>query len=149
MLLNIQGVGRLSSDVELIYGASGNAIAKFSFASSEKFTAKDGQKKENVCFVECVAFSRLAEICNQYCNKGSQVYISGKLKLDQWTDQSGAKRSKHSITVEELVMLDGKSENTSPQPKQAPKVETYNAQGKKTAEYDMPEFKIDDSEIPF
>lgn len=147
MLLNVQGVGRLSSDIELIYGANGNAIAKFSFVSSEKFTAKDGQKKENVCFVECAAFSRLAEICNQYCKKGSQVYISGRLKLDQWTDQSGAKRSKHSITVEELVMLDGKSENSAPQPKQAPKVEVV--YGKQENKLLTNEFEIDSSEIPF
>lgn len=147
MLLNIQGVGRLSSDVELIYGASGNAIAKFSFASSEKFTAKDGQKKENVCFVECVAFSRLAEICNQYCNKGSQVYISGKLKLEQWTDGQNQKRSKHSITVEELVMLDNKNDNSSPQQKQAPKVEVV--YGKQENKLLTNEFEVDDSIIPF
>ena len=141
--------GNLTRDIELRYSPSGSAIATTGIASTRKFKKTDGSQGEEVCFVDLTFFGRTAEIVNQYLQKGSKVLVEGRLKLDQWTDQSGAKRSKHSITVEELVMLDGKSENSAPQPEQAPKVETYNAQCKKTAEYDIQEIDINDDEIPF
>jgi single-strand DNA-binding protein len=69
-----------------------------------------GESKEEVLFVDLTFFGRTAEIANQYLKKGSKVLVEGKLKLDQWTDKNGSKRSKHSITVENLQMLDSKSE---------------------------------------
>ncbi|NKQ40253.1 MAG: single-stranded DNA-binding protein [Sulfurovum sp.] len=76
-------------------------------------------------------FGRSAEVANQYLRKGSKVQLDGRIKLDQWTDKQGQKRSKHSVSVENLTMLDskpsyGQSTAPSPQPHQTPTQEQYN-----------------------
>lgn len=108
-------VGNMTKDIELRYSQGGSGIAKTSLATSRKFTA-NGEKKEEVCFVDITFFGRSAEIANQYLRKGSKILIEGHLNFEQWVDQSGQKRSKHSITVETMQMLDSKNSNTSENP---------------------------------
>ena len=115
MLIKATGVVRLTRDVEIKYTNSGNAIANFSVASSEKYKTQSGEQKEKVMFIDCVAFSKLGEICNQYLRKGSKIFIIGKLELQQWTDSNGQKRSKHSLTIENMEMLDSKADSQSNQ----------------------------------
>ncbi len=102
-------VGNLTRDIELRYSGSGTAIAKSAVATTRKFTS-NGEKKEEVCFTDITFFGRSAEIANQYLRKGSKVLIEGRLQFDQWVDQNGGKRSKHSIAVESMQMLDSKSD---------------------------------------
>jgi single-strand DNA-binding protein len=102
--------GNLTRDVEVKYSGANLAIGNTGIAVNRKFKSKMGEDKEEVLFVDLTFFGRTAEIANQYLRKGSKVLVEGKLKLDQWTDQSGGKRSKHSITVESLQMLDSKKE---------------------------------------
>jgi len=102
--------GNLTRDVEVKYSGANLAIGNTSIAVNRKFKSKMGEDKEEVLFVDLTFFGRTAEIANQYLRKGSKVLVDGKLKLDQWTDKSGGKRSKHSITVESLQMLDSKKE---------------------------------------
>ena len=99
-------MGNLSKDVELRYAPSGSAIATTSIAVSRKFKKQDGSQGEEVWFIDSTLFGRTAEIANQYLSRGKKVLVEGRLKLDQWTDQQGVKRSKHSITVETLQMMD-------------------------------------------
>lgn len=142
MLPRVNLIGRLTREPELKYLQSGTCVSSFGIASSEK--QKD---KEIVCFIDCVVFGGLAEkVVQPYLKKGSQIYVEGRLKLDQWTDDKGQKRSKHSIHVETLQMIDSRQSEEQPQ-RNAPKVETYDTQGNKTAEYDFPD--INDDEIPF
>jgi single-strand DNA-binding protein len=103
-------VGNLTRDIELRYIQSGSGIANTSIATSRKFT-QNGEKKEEVCFVEITFFGRSAEIANQYLRKGSKILVEGRLKFDQWVDQNGQKRSKHSVIVETMQMLDSKGDN--------------------------------------
>ncbi len=98
-------VGNLTRDIELRYLPSGSAIGKTAIAVTRRFTGNTGEKKEEVCFIDIDFFGRLAEIANQYLNKGSKVLIEGRLKFDQWNDQNGQNRSKHSISVENMEML--------------------------------------------
>ena len=102
--------GNLTRDVEVKFTSTGLAIGNTGIAVNRKFKSKMGENKEEVLFVDLTFFGRTAEIANQYLKKGSKVLVDGKLKLDQWTDTSGQKRSKHSITVESLQMLDSKQE---------------------------------------
>ncbi len=106
-------VGNLTRDLELRYAPSGTAIGNTGIASTRKFKGGDGQMKEEVLFVDITFFGRTAEVANQYLRKGSKVLVEGRLKLDSWTDQNGGKRSKHSITVENMTMLDSKGSNPS------------------------------------
>ncbi len=103
-------VGNLTRDVEVRYSASNLAIANAGIAVNRKFKTQAGEQKEEVLFVDLSFFGRTAEIANQYLRKGSKVLVEGKLKLDQWTDTSGTKRSKHSVMVDTLQMLDSKQE---------------------------------------
>ena len=102
--------GNLTRDIEIKYSGANLAIGNVGIAVNRKFKSKMGDDKEEVLFVDLTFFGKTAEIANQYLKKGSKVLVEGKLKLDQWTDQSGGKRSKHSITVESLQMLDSKRE---------------------------------------
>ncbi len=102
--------GNLTRDIELRYSQNGSAIAKTAIATSRKFTV-NGEKKEEVCFVDITFFGRSGEIANQYLRKGSKVLIDGRLNFEQWVDStSGQKRSKHSIIVENMQMLDSRGD---------------------------------------
>ena len=100
--------GHLSKDIELRYTQGGAAIANTGIAASRKYKGADGTQKEDVLFVDVTFFGRTAEIVNQYLHKGSKVLIDGRLKLEQWTDSQGQKRSKHKIDAESVQMLESK-----------------------------------------
>lgn len=106
--------GNLTRDVEIRYSQNGSAIAKTAIATSRKFTA-NGEKKEEICFVDLTFFGRSAEVANQYLRKGSKVLVEGRLNFEQWTDQNGQKNSKHSIIVETMQMIDSKSSSSMPE----------------------------------
>ncbi len=103
-------VGNLTRDIELRYSQSGMAIAKTAIATSRKFTS-NGEKKEEVMFIDLTFFGRSGEVANQYLRKGSKILVDGRIQFDQWVDQNGGKRSKHSIAVESMQMLDSKGDN--------------------------------------
>jgi single-strand DNA-binding protein len=103
-------VGNLTRDIELRYSQAGMGIAKTAIATSRKFTS-NGEKKEEVCFVDITFFGRSAEVANQYLRKGSKILVEGRLNFEQWVDQNGQKRSKHSVIVETMQMLDSRSDN--------------------------------------
>ena len=99
--------GNLTRDPELRYTPKGTAIAKFGLAVSRKWTGEDGQKREDVVFVDVDAFDKKAELIGQYFRKGSPILIEGRLKLDQWDDkQTGQKRSRLGVILESLSFLD-------------------------------------------
>ncbi|MEA1953405.1 MAG: single-stranded DNA-binding protein [Campylobacterota bacterium] len=167
--------GNLTRDVEVRYTQSGSAIGNTAIATSRKFKSQTGEQKEEVLFVDLTFFGRTAEIANQYLRKGSKVLVDGRLKLDQWTAQDGTKRSKHSVTVENLQMLGSKDDaqgggyNNAPagdnysQPTAAPSYNNapaYNAPTSQPAPQqaapqqqapvsNIPEIDINEDEIPF
>ena len=103
-------VGNLTRDIELKYAQSGTAIASSAIATSRKFTS-NGEKKEEVMFIDITFFGRSGEIANQYLRKGSKILIDGRLNFEQWVDQNGQKRSKHSVIVETMQMLDSRADS--------------------------------------
>lgn len=133
-------VGNLTRDCELKYLQSGSAVATTGIATNRKFKNQNGEQKEEVMFIDLTFYGRTAEIANQFLKRGSKVLVEGKLRLDSWTDQNGNKKSKHSITVENLQMLGSKNENE-------PKV-TYEDKPMHQQD-DVPEIDIDEDEIPF
>jgi single-strand DNA-binding protein len=102
-------VGNLTRDIELRYAQSGSAIANTAIATSRKFT-QNGERKEEVCFMDITFFGRSAEVANQYLRRGSKILVEGRIKFDQWVSQDGSKRSKHSVIVETMQMLDSKAD---------------------------------------
>lgn len=106
-------VGNLTRDIEMRYGQTGSAIGVSAIAVTRKFSI-NGEKREETCFIDINFYGRTAEIANQYLAKGSKVLIEGRLRFEQWSDQNGQNRSKHSVQVENMEML---GNNTSQQSK--------------------------------
>ncbi len=113
-------IGNLTRDPQLKYLPSQTAVAEFGLAMNRQFKTAAGEDREEVCFVDCTAFARQAEVINQYCQKGKQIYIEGRLKFDQWEDkQGGGKRSKLSVVVENFQFLGGRDSAGGPGPRDA------------------------------
>jgi single-strand DNA-binding protein len=102
-------IGNLTRDPQLKYLPSQTPVVEFGLATNRKFKAQNGENREEVCFVDCSAFGRTAEVINQYCQKGKQLYVEGRLKFDSWEDkQGGGKRSKLTVVVENFQFLGGR-----------------------------------------
>jgi single-strand DNA-binding protein len=111
-------IGRLTDNPEppRILPNSGSTVVKFRFAvGRSRKNPQTGQWENdpNPLYIDCEAFSRadnsrLTDIITQYCQKGSQIYIEGRLQLDTWDDKTtpGQKRSKHKVVVENIQFLD-------------------------------------------
>ena len=100
-------IGNLTRDVELRYTGSGSAVAKFGLAVSRTWKDRSsGEKQEEVCYVDINIFGRSAEIANQHLGKGRRILVEGRLTFEQWQDQGGQKRSKHSISAESFQFMD-------------------------------------------
>lgn len=108
-------MGNLTRSPELSYLPSQTAVANFGMAVNRKWK-KDGVEKEDVCFVECVAFGKSAETIRQYLDKGSAVFIEGRLSFEQWTAQDGSKRSRHKVVIEGFQFIGGRKEDTGGTP---------------------------------
>jgi single-strand DNA-binding protein len=98
-------MGNLTRDPQLSYTPSQTAVVDFGLAVNRRWTAKDGQDRSEVCFVDCRAFGRQAENINKYLNKGRAIFVEGRLTFDSWTAQDGSKRSRHRVTVENFQFL--------------------------------------------
>ena len=114
-------IGRLTREIELKYLPSGQAVAKTGFATSKKYKDKTtGEIKEKTMFIDIVVWAKLAEIFHQNCKKGHKIGIVGELELDQWQDNDGNKRSKHTISVESFEFLEPKGSQSQPQEDEYP-----------------------------
>jgi single-strand DNA-binding protein len=147
-------VGNLTRDPQMRYLPSQTAVVDFGLAVNHKFKTKSGEDKEEVLFVDCVAFGKPGEVINQYCQKGKQLLIEGRLKFDTWEDkQGGGKRSKHSVVVENFQFLGdraggqsagGERQQSRPpqqRPSSAPPLESEQSdasEGKEYTEDDIP-----------
>jgi single-strand DNA-binding protein len=98
-------IGNLGSDPQVRYTPSGQAVANFNIATTERFNNKAGEREERTEWHRIVAWGKLAEICQQYLKKGKQVYIEGRLQTRQWEDQQGQKRSTTEIVAQTMQML--------------------------------------------
>ena len=93
-------IGNLGAKPELKYAAGGSAVLNLSLATSETWADKNtGQKQEKTEWHRVVLFSKLAELVAKYCNKGSKLYIEGKLQTRKWTNKEG----KDQYTTEVIV----------------------------------------------
>lgn len=113
-------LGRLVRDVDLRYTQGGAAIGSCGIAVTRKYTL-NGERREETCFIDVTFFGKQAEIANQYLGKGSKLAVEGYLKFEQWQDNNGQNRSKHSIAVESMEMLGDAKQNNQNYQQGAPK----------------------------
>ena len=112
--------GRLTRDPQLSYTPSQTAIVEFGLAINRNWTGKDGQKKEETCFVNCKSFGKQAETINKYLTKGRPVFIEGRLSFSSWEAQDGSKRSKLEVVVENFQFISSGGGGGAKQAAQAP-----------------------------
>lgn len=98
-------MGNLTRDPEVRYTPSQTAVGTLGLAINEKYKNKAGETVEKTVFVDVDVWGRQAETCSEYLYKGSPVFVEGSLKLDQWTNQQGEKRSKLAVTASRVQFL--------------------------------------------
>jgi single-strand DNA-binding protein len=100
-------VGNLGRDAELRYTPGGAAVAKFSLATTEKWTDKSGSLQERTEWHNIDLWGKQAETLNEYLRKGKQVYIEGRLQTDEYTDKEGNKKKTTRVRCDRVVLLGG------------------------------------------
>ena len=138
--------GNLTRDPELRTTPNGANVCSFSVAVNRVYRDSNGEQKEDVSFIDCSAWGKLAEMINQYAKKGSGVLVSGRLDQRSWEDKNGGgKRSRVEIVVEDFNFIgnrDGSGTNTG----------SYDAPASSEPTVDLPDDipeEIDLSDVPF
>ncbi|WP_435011701.1 single-stranded DNA-binding protein [Tundrisphaera lichenicola] len=105
-------MGNLTRDPELRRLANGTAVTDLGLALNRSFMGKDGEKREEVVFIDVTVWDRQAETCCQYLKKGRAVHVEGFLKMDTWEDKnSGEKRSKVKVQADRVQFLDRREDS--------------------------------------
>ena len=147
-------MGNITRDIEVKFTPKGTAVADIGMAINRVIPADNGgEKKEETTFVDVTLWGRTAEIVQQYCHKGSPLFIEGRLQYDTWEDkQSGQKRSRIRVVAEGIQLLgargtaggEGGGGMSSTRPQSQPQ---RTSAPSRAAEPEPPPFTDDD--IPF
>ena len=104
-------LGNVGKDPEIRSTPSGVMVASFGLATSDRFQDAQGNWQDRTEWHNLKAFKRTAEIVRDYVKKGSKLYIEGKITTNSWDDkETGAKKYRTEILVNELVLLSGREE---------------------------------------
>ena len=104
-------IGRIAADIDCRYTQNGEQVANFPIAINERYKDKHtNELREKTEYVRVVAFRKLAEIIGQYCKKGDQIYIEGKLQTRKWSDKNGQDHYTTEIIADQIQMLGGKED---------------------------------------
>jgi single-strand DNA-binding protein len=98
-------LGNVGQDPEMRYLPSGEAVAKFSIATTETWKDKSGGKQERTDWHRVEFIGRTAEIVGEYVKKGRQVYVEGSVRYDKWTDKEGVEKMLTKIKGDKLTLL--------------------------------------------
>ena len=119
-------IGRLTRDPELRYTQNGSPVTNFDLAINRAYTDTSGERKEVTDFIRVVTWRRQAETCSQYLNKGSLVFVEGRIGSRSWETQDGQKRHTTEVTAQRVQFLtpkgqvpesvEGKAEEEQPAP---------------------------------
>ena len=140
-------IGNLGKDPEVRYTTSGQAVASFNLATSEKFKNKSGEQEERTEWHRVTLWGKLAEIAGEYLAKGRTVFIEGRLQTREWTDRDGNKRYTTEIVGDRMQMLGGKGEGGSSSGGGGTRRPTAGAVADTAPSYEEPTYQDDD--IPF
>lgn len=119
-------IGNVGRDPEIRYlegngqNGQGTKVATFTLATSERYKDRSGETRENTEWHNIVAWRQNADVCERFVKKGTQLFIEGRLRTRNYTDQSGAKRYVTEITVDTLQLLGRKDDNPAAQGYQQP-----------------------------
>ena len=98
-------IGNLTKDPELRYTPNGTAVVNLRIAMNRRYKDKNGENKEEVCYVTVTAWDKQAEVCNQYLHKGRPVFVEGRLQTRSWEGSDGQKKTTMDIRAERIQFL--------------------------------------------
>ncbi len=145
-LNKVQLIGNLTRDPECRYTPNQTQVCSFGLATNREWTNDAGEKQSSVEYHNLVVWSKLAEICKNLLNKGSKIYVEGRLQTRDWQGKDGQTRRTTEIVVENMILLNSKyvgensaaaATNQDLSEKQPPVMESKE------------EVEIDESDIPF
>ena len=126
MLNKVLLIGNVGSDPEVRYldgnnGNGGNAkVATIRLATSERFRDRSGEQRENTEWHNVVAWRNLADLAENFIRKGTQIYVEGRIRTREFTDQTGAKRYRTEIVADNIQLLGKRGDNPGAQDGPAP-----------------------------
>lgn len=103
-------MGNLTRDPELRYTPNNTAVVNIGIAVNRRWRDQSGEQRDETTFVDCEAWSRTAELINQWMRKGRPIFIEGRLRLDQWQDKDGNNRSKLKVVIDTFQFIDSRGE---------------------------------------
>lgn len=144
-------MGNLTRDPELRYTPSGTAVCQFGLAVNRRYTGRDGEQKEDTCFVEVTMWGNRGVAISEYFTKGRPIFVEGRLKFDTWESPDG-RRSKLSVVAENFQFIGrrGDAQAGDRGDDRARRSEARPPKAEKEPE-DLPDegFDVADDEIPF
>jgi len=142
-------IGRLGKDPETKSTPNGTTVTKFTIATDERFTDREGNKQERTEWHNIVAWGKLGEICGQYLRKGRLVYIDGSIRTDSWEDkETKQKRYRTEIIANNMQMLEKKSDDDGGG-SYSGGGNSYAGSTRKSSTSSSPGPEMDDDEVPF
>ena len=139
-------VGNLGRDAEMRFTAGGTPVATVSLATTEKFTDRDGQKREDTQWHRIVIWGKTAESIQEYLTKGKQIYVEGRIQTKEWTNKEGQKVKTTEIRADRVVLGGGGGEGRASRAAASDRYqESHDAGAPDSAHVDTPS----DDDIPF
>ena len=106
-------LGNLTRDPEVRYTPKGSAVTDLGIAVNRQYTLENGEKREEVTFVDVTFWGRTAEVAGEYLKKGRPIFIEGRLQMDTWDDkQTGQKRTRLRVVGESMQLLGSRPAGT-------------------------------------
>ena len=142
-------IGNLGSDPEVRYLDSGSAVAKFSIATTEAYNNKNGERVENTEWHRIELWEGLAKVAEKWLHKGSQVYIEGKIRTDNWTDKEGVQKSGVTIRGTSMTLLGSPNAERPEARSQGEKPPYQGREAQANANPPAQQYVNDDDDLPF
>jgi single-strand DNA-binding protein len=132
-------IGYVGKDPEVRFTASGDPVASFSMATSEKWKDKNGEKHEHTEWHNVTCFKGLATVIQNWVAKGDQIHVSGRIRTEEWKDREGRLRETKKVIADQVVLLGGGGRKAPRRPEQV----------QPAREEHEPEEEITDADVPF
>lgn len=156
-------MGNLTRDPELRYTPGGTPVCEFGLAVNRQYTTRDGEQREDPCFVDITVWGRRGEVVSEYFSKGKPIFVEGRLNFDQWETPDG-RRSKLTVVADDFQFVGGPGggsgggrggsrqsrQGGGGKPRQQKQSKPSSQSKPEESEDDLSEgFDVSDDEIPF
>ena len=110
-------LGNLTAEPDVRGFANGQQVCNLKLATNREYMGANGQKVSDTCFVDIAVFGKMATTCKQFLYKGAQIFVEGRLVIEQWQTKSGEQRQKLKVVSENIQFCDiSRRERNPPRP---------------------------------